>query len=172
MLNYKPSSSNTEDFAIIEKPGVYKAKLAIVRTNLQDSKYVEEDKEPKQQVSFVWDCIDKAGHNVHVHTKPCTLSWGDKAKMPKLWESVAKLTNMEDFTKLLYDKDGNLKDMCADVMVKVTDKDGKVYNEVTDIIELTETNEVKPSELFDWDLKVYGKPCEEYELTPAYDKGK
>lgn len=171
MITYKPSVS-TNDFDVISKPGVYQARLAVIRTTHQDEKYAKDKDgnpvEPKQLVSFVWDCVNKEGKNVHVHTKPCTLSYNEKSNLPKLWENVVKLESQDDFEKFFYDEKGNLKDFCGDVMVKVTDKDGKVYNEIVSVIEQTIDTKVVPSALYDWDLKVYGKMCDEYDLTPAY----
>ena len=171
MITYKPSQS-TNDFEVISKPGVYQARLAVIRTTHQDEKYAKDKDgnaiEPKQLISFVWDCVNREGKNVHVHTKPCTLSYNEKSNLPKIWKNVATLTSQEDFENFFYDKAGNLKDLCADVMVQVTNKDGKIYNEVSEVIEQTIDSRVTPSALFDWDLKVYGKMCDEYDLTPSY----
>ena len=59
-------------------------------------------------------------------------------------------------------------------MVKVdTNKtSGKIYNTVSEIIEITEDNGVKPSQLTDWDTKVYGQACDEFVLAKDYESSK
>lgn len=172
-MKFKESNS-TQDFTFISKPGVYKARLAAVRKSLQDEKYAKDKDgnpvDPKELVSFVFDVEDKNGNNVHVQTKPCSITFSDKSKLPVFFENVVALNSMEDFYKLLWDENDSLKDFFCDVMVKVTTKDEKVFNEVTQIVEATNDNGVKASDLCDWDLKVYGKPCTEYDLAPSYDK--
>ena len=170
MINYKPSNSNNE-FNVITKKGIYPAKLAIVRSIMQDEKYAKDKDgnpiEPKQLVSFIFDVMDKEGKNVHVATKPCTISFNEKSNLPKLWEDAIELESYDDYIKFFYDGD-NLKDLCVNVNVAVEEKDGKVYNQVKQVMEVTESNDVKPSELTDWDLKVYGRPCDQYDLAKSY----
>lgn len=172
MVEFKESTNNQE-FSFISKPGVYRARLAALRKSLQDEKFAKDKDgnptEPKELVSFVFDVQNKDGTNVHVHSKPCTCTFGDKSKLPTFFENVKCLSNMDDFKSLLWDENKNLKEFFCDVMVKVTTKDEKVFNEVTQIVEETGDNGVKATDLTDWDLKVYGKPCTEYDLAPSYD---
>lgn len=171
MIEFKPSNGSN-DFNVITKKGNYPAKLAVLRTSYQDEKYAKDKDnnpiEPKQLVSFVFDVLDKEGNNVHVHTKPCTISFNEKSNLPKLWEDAVEISNMKEFQEFFYDAEGNLKDICVNVNVSVEEKDGKVYNQVKRVTEITESNDVKPSELFEWDLKVYGKPCDDYDCAPSY----
>lgn len=166
-------STNNQEFTFISKPGVYKARLAAVRKSMQDEKFAKDKDgnpiDPRELVSFVFDVQNKDGNNVHVHTKPCSITFSDKSKLPVFFENVKGLSKLEDFETLLWDEKGNLKDFFCDVMVKVTTKDEKVFNEVTQIVEETGDNGVKASDLCDWDLKVFGKPCVEYDLAPSYD---
>ena len=172
MLTFKKTESN-ENFNVITKPQVCHAKLMLIRKSHQDAKYaVDKDGnpvEPKELISFVWDCVDGEGNNCHVDTKPCTVSFSDKSKLPEMWNNVVEMASQEDFYNFFYE-DGKIKDINAQVMVKVQEKDGKIYNKVSEVISLEDSNAVKPSQLNDWDLRVYGTPCEEYDITPSYDK--
>lgn len=167
--------SKGSEFKVIEKPGVYKARLAILRTSWQDEKFAKKPDgtptDPKQLISFVWDVKDKNGDQIHVTTKASSISFNEKSNLTALFKNVKTFKNQEDFEKFIYDKDDNLAEIFADVMVKVDNNktSGKVYNTVSEIIELTEDNGVKPSELNDWDLKVYGQACDEYVLAKAYE---
>lgn len=171
-------ASNGGEFKVIEKAGVYKARLAVLRTSWQDEKFAKKadgtPADPKQLISFVWDVKDKNGEQIHVTTKASTISFNEKSNLTTLFKNVKTFKNQEDFEKFIYDKDDNLVELFADVIVKVeTNKtSGKVYNTVSEIVEITEDNGVKPSELTDWDLKVYGQECDQFILAGAYESSK
>lgn len=85
MINYNElyTQKTNEAFDNIEKAGIYKGRLIAVKISKQSPQFVEEDKEPKKLISFLWDCKNKAGKSVHVSTKPCTISFTEKSTLPK-----------------------------------------------------------------------------------------
>lgn len=170
MIEFKNNtSSNT--FTFITKPGVYKAKLIAVRQSLQDDKYIEEGKEPKELISFVWDVVANDGTQCHVDTKPCMISFSDGTKFAEMWGNVVSLKNMDDYYKFFYENE-KLKSISAQVMVKVQEKEGKVYNKVSEVISLEDSVDIKPSKVTEYDFRVYGKDCKAYDLAPEYPYNK
>lgn len=172
MVKFKDTnSSNT--FTFISKPGVYKAKLIALRQSLQDDKFAIDKEgnptEPKELISFVWDVATNDGTQCHVDTKPCMVSFSEKSKLPEMWGNVVELSDMSDYYDFFYDKNDKLKSVNAQVMVKVQEKDGKVYNKVSEVVSLEDSVDIKPTPITEYDLRVYGKPCQDYDLTAEYD---
>lgn len=171
MITFKKPTTN-DAFAVISKAGAYKGRLIALRKSLQDEKYAKDKDnnpvEPKELVSFVFDIINKEGLHCHVATKPSTFSFTDKSNLPAVWSNVVTLGSDDDFNDFFYDKDGKLKDFFGLLNVSAVDKEGKVYNTVTSVVQELDEKDLETSELSDYDLKVYGKPCIEYELAKGY----
>lgn len=169
MIKYNEmySENNNEAFATIEKPGVYHGRLIGIRISEQDPKFVEEGKEPKKQVSFLWDVLNKEKLSCHTATKPCTISFTDRSKLPIIFENVSKLTKLDDYLKLLYNGSA-VKDIYASLLIKVTEKDGKFFSEVEKVVEFEDTTAQKTSTVTEWDKKVYGKECIDIDFNPKY----
>jgi hypothetical protein len=171
MINYKELYTQTtnEAFANIEKAGIYKGRLMAVRISKQAEQFVEEGKEPRNQVSFLWDCKNKAGQSVHVSTKPCGISFTDKSNLPKIWENVGSVNSLENYLKIVYDKNNNVKDIFATLDIKVVEKENGIYPTVTKVLELEEPiKDFGVTPLTDYDKKVYGVEAIDIDLKPAY----
>jgi hypothetical protein len=171
MINYKELYTQTtnEAFANIEKAGIYKGRLMAVRISKQAEQFVEEGKEPRNQVSFLWDCKNKAGQSVHVSTKPCGISFTDKSNLPKIWENVGSVNSLENYLKIVYDKNNNVKDIFATLDIKVVEKENGIYPTVTKVLELEEPiKDFGVTPLTDYDKKVYGVEAIDIDLNPAY----
>lgn len=171
MINYKDLYTQTtnEAFANIEKAGIYKGRLMAVRISKQAEQFVEEGKTPKNQVSFLWDCKNKAGQSVHVSTKPCGISFTDKSNLPKIWENVGSVNSLENYLKIVYDKNNNVKDIFATLDIKVVEKENGIYPTVTKVLELEEPiKDFGITPLTDYDKKVYGVEAIDIDLNPAY----
>lgn len=171
MINYKDLYTQTtnEAFANIEKAGIYKGRLMAVRISKQAEQFVEEGKEPRNQVSFLWDCKNKAGQSVHVSTKPCGISFTDKSNLPKIWENVGSVNSLENYLKIVYDKNNNVKDIFATLDIKVVEKENGIYPTVTKVLELEEPiKDFGVTPLTDYDKKVYGVEAIDIDLNPAY----
>lgn len=169
-INYQEIYGNktNDSFAVIEKPGIYNGRLIAVRIVEQDEKFVDEGKEPKKLISFLWDVLNKSGQSCHVYTKPCTISFTDKSNLPQLFKNVKKLKKLDDYLDLIYE-DGNVKDIYASLSVEVTDKDGKFYTDIDKVIEFTDPTNQAVSKITDWDKKIYGKECLSIDYNPKYD---
>lgn len=161
----KFENKTTEQFATIQEDGVYSGRLYAIKLSKQSSKFVEEGKEPKDQISFMFDIIDENDNHVHVSTKPTGISFTDRSNLPKLFEKVAKFENGADMAKFFYEDKGLGK--VFKVMVEVKNIDDKTYNTVTKITGKSAV-EIEPSFLSNWDLNVYGQPCTEYDLAEGY----
>lgn len=171
MINYKDLYTQTtnEAFANIEKAGIYKGRLMAVRISKQAEQFVEEGKEPRNQVSFLWDCKNKAGQSVHVSTKPCGISFTDKSNLPKIWENVGSVNSLENYLKIVYDKNNNVKDIFATLDIKVVEKENGIYPTVTKVLELEEPiKDFGVTALTDYDKKVYGVEAIDIDLNPVY----
>lgn len=171
MINYKDLYTQTtnEAFANIEKAGIYKGRLMAVRISKQAEQFVEEGKEPRNQVSFLWDCKNKAGQSVHVSTKPCGISFTDKSNLPKIWENVGSVNSLENYLKIVYDKNNNVKDIFATLDIKVVEKENGIYPTVTKVLELEEPiKDFGVTPLTDYDKKVYGVEAIDIDLNPVY----
>lgn len=170
MIKFEENTTN-EAFAQITKAGAYNGRLIMLRKSLQDEKFAKDNKDgkPKELVSFVFDVINSEGQHVHVATRPCTFSFTDKSKLPELWANVYAFSNRKEFYSMLYDKDGNLMDFFGLLQISVEAKDdGKIYNSVKSIIQESDKTDIGTSELSDYDLRVYGTPCLEYDLAKGY----
>lgn len=171
MINYKDLYTQTtnEAFANIEKAGIYKGRLMAVRISKQAEQFVEEGKEPRNQVSFLWDCKNKANEHVHVATKPCSISFSDKATLPKIWENIGEANSLESYLKIVYDKNNNVKDIFATLDIKVVEKENGIYPTVTKVLELEEPiKDFGVTTLTDYDKKVYGVEAIDIDLNPVY----
>lgn len=171
MINYDElyTQKTNEAFANIEKAGIYKGRLMAVKISKQSEKFLEEGQKPKNQVSFVWDCKNKAGQHVHVSTKPCSISFTDKSNLPKIWENVGDSNSLENYLKIVYDKKNNVKDMFATLDIKVDVKENGTFPTVTKVLELEEPiKDFGISEVTDYDKKVYGVEAIDIDFNPAY----
>lgn len=160
------NTATNEAWANITEDGVYNARLFAIRVSKQNEKFIDEGATPKDQISFVFDVLNEQNQSVHVATKPCTISFTDKSTLPKIWEKVTKLTSGADMSKLFYEENG-LGDTFK-VMIEVTQKDDKIYNTVTKVTAKTKA-EIPVCPVTDYDLRVYGQPCEEYDLAEGYE---
>lgn len=170
MINYNElyTQKTNEAFDNIEKSGMYKGRLIAVKISKQSPQFVEEGKEPKNLVSFLWDCKNKAGKSVHVSTKPCTISFTDKSRLPQIW----KVKSGAELKSLLNDDNGNLKDLYVKCLVEVKETEKGFFPTVTKVSKITDKTEQAATKLSDWDLKVYGRAPLEVYLTPDYEASK
>lgn len=171
MINFNEiyTQKTNEAFENIEKSGLYKGRLMAVRICKQSERFVEEGKEPKHLVSFVWDCKNKAGKHVHVTTKPCTISFTDKSTLPKIWENVAPINSLETFLNTVYTKDNNVKDIYATLDIKVDVKENGSFPTVNKIAEVEDViKDFGISKVTDYDRKVYGVDAISMDINPAY----
>lgn len=171
MINYNElyTQKTNEAFANIEKAGIYKGRLIAVKISKQSENFIEEGKEPKNLVSFLWDCKNKAGQSVHVSTKPCGISFTDKSNLPKIWENVGSVNSLENYLKIVYDKNNNVKDIFATLDIKVVEKENGIYPTVTKVLELEEPiKDFGVTALTDYDKKVYGVEAIDIDLNPVY----
>lgn len=171
MINYNEVYKNktNEAFDNIEKPGIYKGRLMAVKISKQAEQFVEEGKTPKFQVSFLWDCKNKAGKSVHVSTKPCGISFTDKSNLPKIWENIGTVDSLESYLKLVYDEKNNVKDIFATLDVKVDVRENGIFPTVTKVLELEEPiKDFGISEISEWDRKVYGVEATDIDFNKAY----
>lgn len=172
MINYNElyTQKTNDAFDNIEKAGIYKGRLIAVKISKQSQQFVEEGKEPKNLVSFLWDCKNKAGKSVHVSTKPCTISFTEKSTLPKIWENVGTADNLEDYLKIVYDKNNNLKDLFATLDIKVDVKENGTFATVTKVLELEEPiKDFGVTKVTDYDRKVYGVEAIDIDINPVYD---
>ena len=172
MINYNElyTQKTNEAFANIEKAGVYKGRLIAVKISKQSEKFIEEGKEPKNLVSFLWDCKNKAGKSVHVSTKPCTISFTEKSTLPKIWENVGQADSLEKYLKIVYDKNNNVNDIFATLDIKVDVKDNGTFPTVTKVLELEEPiKDFGITKITDYDRKVYGVEAIAIDINPVYE---
>ena len=138
-FNKIQESSNSKEFEVIPKKGTYKSNLAVIRLSKQDDKFVDLGQEPKTQVSFVFDVIDKDGNNVSVPTKTFGFSFTYKSNLPKFWAPAVTMSNGNDMAKYFYgDKQDEANHVILrgyEVLVNVIQKDDKIFNEITEIID-------------------------------------
>ena len=172
MINYNElyTQKTNEAFANIDKAGIYKGRLIAVKISKQSEKFIEDGKEPKNLVSFLWDCKNKAGKSVHVSTKPCTISFTDKSTLPKIWENVATVDSLENYLKIVYDKNNNLNDIFATLDIKVDVKENGTFPTVTKVLELEEPiKDFGITKVTDYDRKVYGVEAIDIDINPVYE---
>jgi len=171
MINYNElyTQKTNDAFDNIEKAGIYKGRLIAVKISKQSQQFVEEGKEPKNLVSFLWDCKNKAGKSVHVSTKPCTISFTDKSTLPKIWENVGAADSLENYLKIVYDKNNNVKDIFATLDIKVDVKENGNFATVTKVLELEEPiKDFGITKVTDYDRKVYGVEAIDIDINPVY----
>lgn len=171
MINYNElyTQKTNDAFDNIEKAGIYKGRLIAVKISKQSQQFVEEGKEPKNLVSFLWDCKNKAGKSVHVSTKPCTISFTDKSTLPKIWENVGAADSLENYLKIVYDKNNNVKDIFATLDIKVDVKENGSFATVTKVLELEEPiKDFGITKVTDYDKKVYGVEAIDIDINPVY----
>jgi hypothetical protein len=171
MINYNElyTQKTNDAFDNIEKAGIYKGRLIAVKISKQSQQFVEEGKEPKYLVSFLWDCKNKAGKSVHVSTKPCTISFTDKSTLPKIWENVGAADSLENYLKIVYDKNNNVKDIFATLDIKVDVKENGSFATVTKVLELEEPiKDFGITKVTDYDRKVYGVEAIDIDINPVY----
>ena len=174
MINYNElyTQKTNEAFENIEKAGIYKGRLIAVKISKQSPQFVEEGKQPKNLVSFLWDCKNKAGKSVHVSTKPCTISFTEKSTLPKIWENVGQADSLENYLKIVYDKNNNVNDIFATLDIKVDVKENGTFPTVTKVLELEEPiKDFGITKITDYDRKVYGVEAIDIDINPIY-KGK
>ena len=172
MINYNElyTQKTNEAFANIEKAGIYKGRLIAVKISKQSEKFVEEGKQPKNLVSFLWDCKNKAGKSVHVSTKPCTISFTEKSTLPKIWENVGQADSLENYLKIVYDKNNNVNDIFATLDIKVDVKENGTFPTVTKVLELEEPiKDFGITKITDYDRKVYGVEAIDIDINPVYE---
>lgn len=171
MINYNElyTQKTNDAFDNIEKAGIYKGRLIAVKISKQSQQFVEEGKEPKNLVSFLWDCKNKAGKSVHVSTKPCTISFTDKSTLPKIWENVGAADSLDNYLKIVYDKNNNVKDIFATLDIKVDVKENGSFATVTKVLELEEPiKDFGITKVTDYDRKVYGVEAIDIDINPIY----
>lgn len=171
MINYNElyTQKTNDAFDNIEKAGIYKGRLIAVKISKQSQQFVEEGKEPKNLVSFLWDCKNKAGKSVHVSTKPCTISFTDKSTLPKIWENVGAADSLDNYLKIVYDKNNNVKDIFATLDIKVDVKENGSFATVTKVLELEEPiKDFGVTKVTEYDKKVYGVEAIDIDLNPVY----
>lgn len=171
MINYNEiyTQKTNDAFDNIEKAGIYKGRLIAVKICKQSQQFVEEGKEPKNLISFLWDCKNKAGKSVHVSTKPCTISFTDKSTLPKIWENVGTADSLDNYLKIVYDKNNNVKDIFATLDIKVDVKDNGSFATVTKVLELEEPiKDFGVTKVTDYDRKVYGVEAINIDINPVY----
>ena len=172
MINYNElyTQKTNEAFANIDKAGIYKGRLIAVKISKQNEKFIEEGKEPKNLVSFLWDCKNKAGKSVHVSTKPCTISFTEKSTLPKIWENVGQADSLENYLKIVYDKNNNVNDIFATLDIKVDVKENGTFPTVTKVLELEEPiKDFGITKVTDYDRKVYGVEAIDIDINPVYE---
>ena len=119
-------NSNVEGFYFIKEEGYYSGRLCAVRISKQDKQFVEEGKQPRDQISFVFDIINEDGNHVHVQTKPSSITFGERSNIPKLWAKVKELKNGSDLSNFLY-KEGGLGKVFK-VNVEVTENTYAIHH--------------------------------------------
>lgn len=172
MINYNElyTQKTNEAFENIEKAGIYKGRLIAVKISKQSPQFVEEGKQPKNLVSFLWDCKNKAGKSVHVSTKPCTISFTEKSTLPKIWENVGQADSLENYLKIVYDKNNNVNDIFATLDIKVDVKENGTFPTVTKVLELEEPiKDFGITKVTDYDRKVYGVEAIDIDINPVYE---
>lgn len=172
MINYNElyTQKTNDAFDNIEKAGIYKGRLIAVKISKQSQQFVEEGKEPKNLVSFLWDCKNKAGKSVHVSTKPCTISFTEKSTLPKIWENVGQADSLENYLKIVYDKNNNVNDIFATLDIKVDVKENGTFPTVTKVLELEEPiKDFGITKVTDYDRKVYGVEAIDIDINPVYE---
>lgn len=172
MINYNElyTQKTNEAFENIEKAGIYKGRLIAVKISKQSPQFVEEGHEPKNLVSFLWDCKNKAGKSVHVSTKPCTISFTEKSTLPKIWENVGQADSLEKYLKIVYDKNNNVNDIFATLDIKVDVKENGTFPTVTKVLELEEPiKDFGVTKITDYDRKVYGVEAVDIDINPVYE---
>lgn len=170
MINYEKYNTQTtlDAFAVIDQESIYQAQLMLVRVSKQNERFVDEGKEPKNLISFVFNVKNSKGKSVHVSTKPTTISFTDKSNLPKIWQNVFELKEAKDLSNVLYEN-GKLKDISCNVYVTVTKKEDKLYNEVSKVVGLIDKFKFADEKIYtDWDLRVYGDPCVEFDAQEEY----
>ena len=172
MINYNElyTQKTNDAFENIEKAGIYKGRLIAVKISKQSPQFVEEGKQPKNLVSFLWDCKNKAGKSVHVSTKPCTISFTEKSTLPKIWENVGQADSLENYLKIVYDKNNNVNDIFATLDIKVDVKENGTFPTVTKVLELEEPiKDFGVTKITDYDRKVYGVEAIDIDINPVYE---
>lgn len=172
MINYNElyTQKTNAAFDNIEKGGLYKGRLIAVKISKQSPQFVEAGKEPKNLVSFLWDCKNKAGKSVHVSTRPCTISFTEKSTLPKIWENAGDSSSLENYLKIVYDKNNNVKDIFATLDIKVEVKENGTFATITKVSELEEPiKDFGVTKVTDYDRKVYGVEAIDIDINPVYD---
>ena len=167
-LYEKADSKTNEAWANITEDGAYNGRLAAAIMSEQSKEFVAEGAEPKVLVSYVFDLLNKKGESVHVSTKPCTISFTDKSRLPQIW----KVKSGAELKTLLNDADGNLKDLYVTCVVDVKETEKGFFPTVTKVSKIMDKTEQPATKLSDWDLKVYGRAPLEVYLTPDYEASK
>ena len=169
MINFEKynNANNNGDFAMVNEEGSYHARLMMVRLSKQD-KYIEEGKEPKDMISFLFDVINENGQSCHIATRPTGITFTDRSNLPKILNKLGQPSNGKELQELLYTKDNKLKDIYCKVYVDVQEKENGIFNNVTKIIAVEEPTDQPVSKIVDWDYKVFGKEIEMGDINPAY----
>lgn len=171
MINYNEvyTQKTNEAFANIEKTGMYHGRLMAVKISKEPEQFVKEGKEPKNLISFLWDCKNKAGEHVHVSTNTMGISFTDKSNLTKFWNGIKQVKSLNDYLGIVYDKDNKVNDLYASLQIKVEEKEKGTFATVTSVIEGDEVNKgFGTSKISDYDKKVYGKECISIDINPAY----
>lgn len=167
-LYEKADEKTNEAWANITEDGTYNGRLAAAIMSEQSKEYVADGAEPKVLVSYVFDLLNEKGESVHVSTKPCTISFTDKSKLPQIW----KVKSGAELKALLNDDNGNLKDLFVRCVVEVKETEKGFFPTVTKVSKIMDKTEQNATKLSDWDLKVYGRTPLEVYLTPDYEASK
>lgn len=169
MINFEKYNNVNDngDFAVVKEEGSYHARLMMVRLSKQD-KFIEEGKEPKDQISFLFDVINENGQSCHIATRPTGITFTDRSNLPKILNKLGQPTNGKELQELLYNKDKTLKDIYCKVYVDVQEKENGIFNNVTKIIAVEEPTDQPVSNIVEWDYKVFGKDIIMGDINPAY----
>ena len=169
MINFEKynNANDNGDFAVVKEEGSYHARLMMVRLSKQD-KYIEEGKEPKDQISFLFDVINENGQSCHIATRPTGITFTDRSNLPKILNKLGQPTNGKELQELLYTKDKKLKDIYCKVYVDVQEKENGIFNNVTKNIAVEEPTDQPVSKIVEWDYKVFGKEIVAGDINPAY----
>lgn len=160
------NSTASNDFANISEDGMYLGRLAGQIMLKQSKEFTKEGEEPKELVTFIFDLINDNGESVHVRTKPSSFSFGEKAKLPGLWN----VKSAKELQELIVDTDKDcLKDVFVKCMVEVDHKENGDFPRVTKVSKIMATTDQTATALNKWDLKPYGQEPTDVFLTPDYE---
>lgn len=171
MINYNEmyTQKTNEAFANIEKTGIYHGRLIAVKISKEPEQFVKDGKEPKNLISFLWDCKNKADEHVHVSTTTMGISFTDKSNLTKFWNGIGEIKSLNDYLNLVYDKESKVKDIFATLQIKVEEKEKGTFANVTAVLEADKADKnFGTSKITDYDKKVYGKECISIDINPAY----